>query len=73
MMSGAVRIEKAIWHRIGDRVVVISNDGGATHVLNKTAAFIWDICGDGCGIRTLGPLELRYLMSFCIISNKMLL
>lgn len=50
MISGAVRIENAIWHRIGDRVVVISNDGGATHVLNKTAAFIWDICGDGCEI-----------------------
>jgi hypothetical protein len=50
MISGAARIEDAIWHRIGDRVVVISNDGGATHVLNKTAAFIWDICEDGCRI-----------------------
>ena len=50
MISGATRIEDAIWHRIGDRVVVISKDGRATHVLNKTAAFIWDICEDGCGI-----------------------
>jgi hypothetical protein len=50
MISGAARVEDAIWNRIGDRVVVISNDGGATHVLNKTAAFIWDICEDGYGI-----------------------
>ncbi len=50
MTSGAARVEDAIWHRIGDRVVVIRNDGRATHVLNKTAAFIWDICEDGCGI-----------------------
>ncbi len=40
------RISKAtnvIWRRIGDEVVVIKDDGLATHVLNKTAAFIWEL------------------------------
>ena len=33
-----------IWRRIGDEIVVIRDDGLATHVLNKTAAFIWELC-----------------------------
>ncbi len=65
MISGAARVEDAIWHRIGDRVVVISNDGGATHVLNKTAALIWDICEDGCGIDEIAKqLCARFDVSF---------
>jgi hypothetical protein len=65
MISGAARIEDVIWHRIGDRVVVISNDGRATHVLNKTAALIWDICEDGCGIDEITKqLCVRFDVSF---------
>jgi hypothetical protein len=36
--------EDVIWRRIGDDVVVIKDNGLATHVLNKTAAFIWESC-----------------------------
>ncbi len=36
-----------IWRRIGDEVVVIKDDGLSTHVLNKTAAFIWESCNGG--------------------------
>jgi hypothetical protein len=39
-----VQAEDIIWRRIGDDLVVIKEDGLATHVLNKTAAFIWEMC-----------------------------
>lgn len=45
-----VQAEDVIWRRIGDEIVVIKDDGLATHVLNKTAAFIWEMCDGKCGI-----------------------
>ena len=39
-----------IWRRIGDDIVVIKNGGLSTHVLNKTAAFIWEMCDGKSGI-----------------------
>jgi hypothetical protein len=39
-----IQAEDIIWRRIGDDVVVIKDDGLATHVLNKTAAIIWELC-----------------------------
>lgn len=42
--------EDVIWRRIGDEVVVIKDDGLATHVLNKTAAHIWEMCDGGCTV-----------------------
>jgi hypothetical protein len=42
--------EDVIWRRIEDDIVVIKGDGGSTHVLNKTAAFIWERCDGGHGI-----------------------
>ena len=36
--------QEAIWRRIGDTIVVIKEDGLSSHVLNKTAAFIWELC-----------------------------
>ena len=44
------QVEDVIWRRIGDDIVVISNDGLATHILNKTAAFIWELCDGKHGI-----------------------
>jgi hypothetical protein len=44
MSKRFIRDEKAIWRRIGDDVVVIKDDGLSTHVLNKTAAQVWDLC-----------------------------
>lgn len=45
-----VQAEDIIWRRIGDEVVVIKDDGLATHVLNKTAALIWELCDGKRGI-----------------------
>ena len=39
-----VHAEDIIWRRIGDDLVIIKDDGLATHVLNKTAAYIWELC-----------------------------
>jgi hypothetical protein len=33
-----------IWRRIGDTIVVIKEDGLSSHILNKTADFIWELC-----------------------------
>ena len=49
-MIRAARIEDVIWRRVGDQIVVISSDGLSTHVLNSTAAFIWESCDGTCGV-----------------------
>ena len=36
--------DEVIWRRIGDTIVVIKEDGLSSHTLNKTAAFIWELC-----------------------------
>ena len=38
------KVQDIIWRRIADEVVVIKDDGLSTHVLNKTAAHIWELC-----------------------------
>ena len=43
-MSYPVQEKEVIWRRVGDTVVVIREDGVSSHVLNKTAAFIWELC-----------------------------
>lgn len=50
MMSRAAQAEDVIWRQIGDEIVVIKDNGLATHVLNKTAAFIWEMCDGQYGI-----------------------
>jgi hypothetical protein len=39
-----------IWRRIEDDIVIIKDGGLSTHVLNKTAAFIWEMCDGRSGI-----------------------
>ena len=39
-----------IWRRIEDEVVLITDDGLAVHVLNKTAAHIWELCNGEQGL-----------------------
>ena len=65
IMSFVARAEDTIWRRIGDEIVVIKDDGLATHVLNKTSAFIWEMCDGKCGIDeiTRGLCE-RFDVSF---------
>jgi hypothetical protein len=45
-----IQSEDIIWRRIGDEIVVIKDDGLATHVMNNTAAFIWEMCDGKSGI-----------------------
>lgn len=49
-LNNISKVDSIIWRRIGDDIVVISDDGLATHVLNKTAAFIWELCDGKNGI-----------------------
>lgn len=47
------RADDLIWREIDNEIVVIKENGLAIHVLNKTAARIWEMCsGD------LGPEEI---------------
>ena len=39
-----VQDKDTICRRIDDEVVVIQGDGHTMHVLNKTAALIWEMC-----------------------------
>jgi len=46
MTEGQIaRAEDIIWREIDDDIVVIKDDGLKMHVLNKTAARIWEMCG----------------------------
>jgi len=44
METQIVRNEDLVWRRIEDEIVVIGNDGLAVHMLNKSAAYIWEQC-----------------------------
>ena len=45
MTEGRIaRAEDIIWREIDDEIVAIKDDGLAFHVLNKTAARIWEMC-----------------------------
>jgi hypothetical protein len=48
-----IQAEDVIWRHVGDEIVVIKDDGLATHVLNRTAAFIWEMCDGTCGIEEM--------------------
>lgn len=50
ILNRAVKAEDVIWRRIGDEIVAIKDDGLSTHVLNKTATFIWEMCDGNYGI-----------------------
>ena len=44
-----VRAEDIIWREIDDEIVIIRDDGLKVHVLNKTAARIWEMCNGDIG------------------------
>ena len=51
MISNRIaQAENVIWRHVGDDIVVVKDDGRSLHVLNKTAALIWDTCDGQCGI-----------------------
>jgi len=43
-MPYPVQKKDVIWRRMGDTIVVIDENGLSSHVLNKTASFIWELC-----------------------------
>lgn len=53
MTLRVVQAKDVIWRKIGDEIVVIKDDGLSTHVLNKTAAVIWDMCENACGVEEI--------------------
>jgi hypothetical protein len=44
MENRMVKAEDLVWRQIGDETVIIKDNGLSTHVLNKTAAYIWQLC-----------------------------
>ncbi len=50
MTDRLVQADNVISRRIGDEIVLIKDDGKATHVLNKTAAAIWELCDGQLGL-----------------------
>ena len=44
MTNQITKVEDVIWRQIEDETVVITADGLSLHVLNPTAAFIWELC-----------------------------
>jgi hypothetical protein len=54
-----------IWRRIGDDIVIITPDGQSTHILNKTAAIIWEASDGSAGIAQIArQLCERFEVSF---------
>lgn len=43
------RADNLVWREIDDEIVVIKDDGLVVHVLNKTAARIWEMCNGEVG------------------------
>ncbi len=66
MTEGRIaRVEDIIWREIEDDIVVIKDDGLSVHVLNKTAARIWEMCdGDFGPDEIVANLCERYDVSF---------
>ena len=65
MANPIAQTENVISRRIGDDIVVIKDDGLSTHVLNKTAGFIWELCDGKNGIDEItARLSERFEVSF---------
>jgi len=55
------RAEDVIWRRVDDKIVVIKDAGLAIHVLNKTAAMIWEMYD---GERSVDEIAQRLVERF---------
>ena len=65
MVLRVVQAKDIIWRKIGDEIVVIKDDGLSVHVLNKTAAHIWEMCnGDSAVDKIANSLCERFDVSF---------
>lgn len=45
-----MKAKDLISRQIGSETVVIKENGLSTHVLNKTAAYIWELCNGSYGV-----------------------
>lgn len=61
IMNRIVQVDGVISRRIGDEIVVITEGGTSTHVLNKTAAVIWELCD---GEHSLDEISARLCERF---------
>ena len=53
MNDRMVKAEDVIWRQIGDEIVIIRDNGLSTHVLNKTAGHIWEMCDGTCDVNAI--------------------
>jgi methyltransferase-like protein len=46
MKKRIARVDGIIWRKVGDEVaiIVMDDDNNSLHILNKTAAHIWEMC-----------------------------
>jgi hypothetical protein len=56
MTIWVARAEDVISRRIGDEMVVLKNTADSAHILNKTAAAVWELCD---GERSLDEIAER--------------
>ena len=47
------KVDDFIWRRIGDEVVVVKDGTLSVHVLNKTAAHIWEMCAGDLSVKAV--------------------
>ena len=45
--SRITRSSRVLLTRAGDEGVLVDEDGGSVHVVNATAARVWELCGEG--------------------------
>lgn len=65
MTDRLVRADNVISRRIGDEIVLIRDDAQATHVLNKTAAIIWEMCDGQLDVDEIATrLSDRFAVAF---------
>jgi len=56
-----MKAQDLISRQIGSETVVIKDNGLSTHVLNKTAAYIWEMCDGTCSVDDItGKICERY-------------
>ena len=53
MNDRMVKADDVIWRQIGDEIVIIRDNGLSTHVLNKTAGYIWEMCDGTCDVNAI--------------------
>ena len=67
MNNRMVKAEDIIWRQIGDETVVIKDNGLSTHVLNRTAAYIWELCD---GTRDVENITARMCERYDVPSER---